>query len=311
MRLRPCGIVTLGLMARTLAAADIGSNTVHLLVAATDGELVTRLDNLSEWVGLGEVVARSGFISNERIEHLLQALKECRRVAQTRKAESLYVFATEAMRSAKNYEAVLQKIQIDTGIKVNVISPRREAELSLKGSQLDVEGASPEIFFEVGGGSAQIALIKKGKVSDHVSLPIGTGRVIAQSGLSNPCPKGTREAAEQYILETLSTADLPKEHARVAVASGGVARGLMRAIHPDGEKSVFREELDYIVWSTSRLSTDRIGSRFGVKQRRAQTLLPGAIVYRALMDKFQVSEITVSEFGVREGAILEMAKGKI
>ena len=94
-------IVTLGFMARILGAADIGSNTVHLLVAATDGELVTRLDNLSEWVGLGEVVARSGFISNERIDHLLQALKECRRVAQSRKAESLYVFATEAMRAAK------------------------------------------------------------------------------------------------------------------------------------------------------------------------------------------------------------------
>lgn len=298
-------------MARIFAAADIGSNTVHLLVAATDGELVTRLDNLSEWVGLGEVVARSGYISNERIDHLLQALKECRRVAQSRKAESLYVFATEAMRSARNYDAVLHKIEMDTGIKVNIISPRREAELSLKGSQLDVEGASPEIFFEVGGGSAQIAIIKKGKVAGHASLPIGTGRIIAQSGLANPCPSGAQELAEQYVADALKEVDLPKDATPVAVASGGVARGLMRAIHPDGEKSVFREELDYIIWSTARLSTDRIGSRFGVKQRRAQTLLPGSIVYRALMDKFGVSEITVSEFGVREGAILEMAKGKI
>lgn len=298
-------------MARILATADIGSNTVHLLVAATDGELVTRLDNLSEWVGLGEVVARSGYISNERIEHLLQALKECRRVAQSRKAESLYVFATEAMRSARNYEAVLHKIDMDTGIKVKVIEPRREAELSLKGSQLDVEGASPEIFFEVGGGSAQIAMIKKGKVAEHVSLPIGTGRVIAQSGLQNPCPEAARKLAEDYVREALGAVDLPKESTPIAVASGGVARGLMRAIHPDGEKSVFREELDYIEWSTARLSADRIGSRFGVKQRRAQTLLPGSIVYRALMDKFEVSEITVSEFGVREGAILEMARGKI
>lgn len=298
-------------MARILAAADIGSNTVHLLVAATDGELVTRLDNLSEWVGLGEVVARSGYISNERIEHLLQALKECRRVAQTRKAESLYVFATEAMRSARNYDAVLHKIEMDTGIKVNIITPRREAELSLKGSQLDVEGASPEIFFEVGGGSAQIAIIKKGQVADHVSLPIGTGRIIAQSGLTNPCSPAAQTLAEEYVAEALKDVNLPKDSTPVAVASGGVARGLMRAIHPDGEKSVFKEELDYIVWSTSRLSTDRIGSRFGVKQRRAQTLLPGSIVYRALMAKFEVSEITVSEFGVREGAILEMAKGKI
>jgi len=69
--------------------------------------------------------------------------------------------------------------------------------------------------------------------------------------------------------------------------------------------------LEYLVWSTSRMSIDRIGSRFGVKQRRAQTLLPGSLVYLALMAQFGVSEITVSEFGVREGAILEMANGRI
>ena len=298
-------------MARILAAADIGSNTVHLLVAATDGELVTRIDNLSEWVGLGEVVARSGFISNERIENLLQSLKECRRVAQARKAEKLYVFATEAMRSAKNHDVVLQKIEGDTGIKVDVISPRREVELSLEGSQLDVEGQSPEVFFEVGGGSAQIAFIKDGKLDQHVSLPIGTGKVIAQSGIRNPCPVEALRHAEEFVRDMLSPLSMHPQPGSVAVASGGVVRGIWRAVHPDGEKTIFRHEVDYLAWSTARLSADRIGSRFGVKQRRAQTLLPGSIVYRALMDKFQVSEITVSEFGVREGAILEMAKGNL
>jgi exopolyphosphatase/guanosine-5'-triphosphate,3'-diphosphate pyrophosphatase len=298
-------------MARIFAAADIGSNTVHLLVGATDGELVTRIDNLSEWVGLGEVVARSGHISNERIEHLLQALKECRRVAQSRKAESMYFFATEAMRSAKNHDAVLKKIEISMRIKVDIISPRREVELSFEGSQLDVEGGSPELFFEVGGGSAQIAIIKKGKLDQHVSLPIGTGRVIAQSGLKNPCPLQALNDAEEYIAGQLEPVTLKKQKNAVAVASGGVARGLWRAVHPDGEKTIFREELEYLEWSTARLSLDRIGSRFGVKQRRAQTLLPGSIVYRALMDKFGVSEITITEFGVREGAILEMARGSI
>jgi len=292
-----------------LAAADIGSNTVHLLVAATDGELVTRIDNLSEWVGLGEVVARSGFISNERVDHLLQAIKECRRVAQSRKAESLYVFATEAMRSAKNHDAVLQKIQAETGIKVDLITPQREVELSLAGSYLDVDEENPELFFEVGGGSAQIALIKDGALKMHFSVPIGTGKVIAQSGLMNPCEPAALRHAEKYVADILKDLTGPRRAPKSVVASGGVIRGLWRAVHPDGEKQIFREELEFLRWTTARMSVDRIGSRFGVKQRRAQTLLPGSLVYLALMEKFGVSEITVSEFGVREGAILEMARG--
>ena len=298
-------------MARIFAAADIGSNTLHLLVGATDGELVTRIDNLSEWIGLGEVVARSGFISTERVEHLLQALKECRRVAQSRKAQSIYVFATEAMRSARNHEQVLERIKKETGIEVDLISPQREVELSLEGSQLDIDGNNPEIFFEVGGGSAQIAIIKKGKLTKHISLPLGTGRVIARAGLRNPCPESAMEKADRYIEDVLRQADFPTPKPGPAAASGGVARGLWRAVHPDGEKTIFATELEYLQWSTARLTLDRIGSRFGVKQRRAQTLLPGSMVYRALMERFAATEITVSEFGVREGAILEMARGNI
>lgn len=297
-------------MARILAAADIGSNTVHVLVAATDGQLVTRIDNLSEWIPLGEAVARSGYISNDRIEQLVQAIKECRRAANARKAEAFTIFATEAMRSARNHDAVLQKLEAETGVKVHLISPKREAELSFKGTQLDIEGHSTELFFEVGGGSAQVAVIREGKVDQHVSLPIGTGKVIAHSGLRNPCPPECLRDAEKYIAEMLRSVSLPQVSEPVAVASGGVVRGLWRALHPDGEKSLHKPEIEYLIWAAARMTSDRIGARFGVKQRRAQTLLPGAIVYKALMERLRITELLVSEFGVREGAILEMAASK-
>jgi len=92
---------------------------------------------------------------------------------------------------------------------------------------------------------------------------------------------------------------------------GGVARGLWRALHPDGEKRLALAEIEYLIWATERLSTERIIERFNVKPKRAGTLLPGALVYLALMRKFGVAELAISEFGVREGAILNMAKGLI
>lgn len=297
-------------MTRIFATADIGSNTAHLLVAATDGELVMRVDNLNEWIPLGEVVTRLGEIPKDVMEMLTLAMKEFKRVAASKKVAGFYVFATEGTRMARNHQAVLDKIYKETGVKVEVISPAREAELSFRGTQLDTRNMGAKILFEVGGGSAQVALIDEDKILEQVSLPLGTGRVIAETGLTNPCPPYALKAAENYIRRRLQECQL-EHQGKTAIISGGVGRGLWRALHPDGEKHIAMYELQYLQKTAIGLSTDRIASRFGVKAKRAGTMLPGSLVYLALMEHFGVEECIVSEFGVREGAILEMASGRI
>jgi len=297
-------------MTRTLAAADIGSNTAHLLVAATDGGLVMRIDNLNEWIPLGEVVSAKKCIPKELIEQLVLAVSEFKRVALLKRAERLYVFATEGMRMAENHSAVLHRIFKETGVQVEIISPATEAAYSLRGVLLDTKHLGIDLLFEVGGGSAQIAIIHDNVLQNSMSLPLGTGRIIAESRIQSPCPDDVFKVAELYIANILASAPL-KAKANVAVASGGVGRGLWRALHPDGEKVISIEELDYLVWSARRLSPDRIMSRFGVKAKRAATLLPGALVYQSLMNRFGLNEIVISEFGVREGALLELYENKV
>ena len=297
-------------MTRVFAAADIGSNTAHLLVAATDGELVMRIDNYNEWIGLGELVARRGEVPKDQADQLTQTLTEFRRMAKARGAGGLYVFATEAIRKARNSEAILKRVQQETGVKVEIIPPRREAELSLRGIGLDTRNLGADLMFEVGGGSAQIGRIGRKGFENEESLPLGTGRVIAESGIVFPTPPLALRAAETYISRTLERLTL-KGPASLAVASGGVARGLWRALHPDGDKTIRREEIEFLVWASARLPIDRLVSRYSVKSKRASTLLPGAMVYRALMERFGLDSFVVSEFGIREGAILEMADGKV
>lgn len=297
-------------MARIYAAADIGSNTAHLLVAASDGDLVMRIDNLNEWISLGEVVARKGIIPLEQQEQLVAAIKEFKRVATVRAASSLYVFATEAVRSASNHKEVLKKIKAETGVTVEVILPRREAEFSFHGAMLDTKQSKPTLMVELGGGSVQVANVKNGQLDKEISLPLGTGRIIAETGLGSPATEEAMKSARNYIERMLKNCDISVKEARM-VASGGVARGLWRALHPDNDKALALEEIEYLAWSTARTPTDRIVQRFGVKTKRAGTLLPGALVYMALMKRFNVNELLISEFGVREGAILQMARGKI
>jgi exopolyphosphatase / guanosine-5'-triphosphate,3'-diphosphate pyrophosphatase len=298
-------------MARILAAADIGSNTAHLLVAATDGDIVMRIDNLNEWIPLGELVARQGEIPKEYADQLVGVMKEFRRVATAKGAGRIYVFATEAMRVASNHSSVLKRIKTEAGVSVDLIPPQREAELSFYGVRLDTREVKPDLMFEVGGGSAQVAVITSKEIREELSLPLGTGRIIASSGIATPCPPEAKERARAYIEVTLESCDLQPSALPRAIASGGVARGLWRALHPDGEKRLAREEISYLIWATERLSLERIIERFNVKPKRAGTLLPGAMVYEALMNKFGLTEIMVSEFGVREGAILEMASGNV
>jgi exopolyphosphatase/guanosine-5'-triphosphate,3'-diphosphate pyrophosphatase len=295
---------------RILAAADIGSNTAHLLVAATDGSLVMRIDNYNEWIPLGEVVAREGMVPKEQVQQLISAVKEFKRVCKVKQAQSLYVFATEGLRQARNHSEVLRKIANETGVKVDIVSPRKEAELSLGGVSLDTRNMGIEMLFEVGGGSAQIGVVGDGAFSEEESLPLGTGRIIAESGLRNPCTDIAIKAARTYINETLKKGKI-KVNPQIAVASGGVARGLWRALHPDGEKVLAYEEIEYMEWAACRLPLDRVITRFGVKNRRATTLLPGALVYRALMERFGLKQVLISEFGIREGAILQMAKNEL
>jgi exopolyphosphatase/guanosine-5'-triphosphate,3'-diphosphate pyrophosphatase len=291
---------------RVFAAADIGSNTAHLLVAATDGSLVMRIDNYNEWIPLGEVVSKAGSIPKEITQDLVDACKGFRRLADAKSAEKLYVFATEGMRMARNHETVLRKIREEAGITVEIISPVREAELSFRGVSLDSRNLPVDLLFEVGGGSCQIGRIERGRLAESESLPLGTGRIIAESGLMSPCPEYAIIAAERYIDSVLQTSRISGNFG-LAVVSGGVGRGLWRALHPDGEKMLDIREIDLMAWTAGRLPIDRIITRYGVKQKRAGTLLPGALVYRALMKKFGLTQMAISEFGIREGAILEMA----
>ncbi|MCE9557415.1 MAG: hypothetical protein K8R88_00540 [Armatimonadetes bacterium] len=292
-------------MGQIFATADIGSNTVHLLIAETDGLRIQRLANESEWLSLGEVVGRERRIPPADSDRLLAVLARFAQMVTLAKAEKFYVFATEAMRIAENHEAVLSRVRRELKITVDLITPVREAELSLRGIQLDSEGVSPSALLEIGGGSAQVAICDGEKVTQEVSLPLGTGRLIAQTSLSYPCSAVQIDSLESLIESQMEKlAAFPKP--RRVVASGGVARGLWKALHPDNDREVHAEELEYLKWAVPRLPLERLATRFNVRAKRAQTLLPGAMAFARLLEALGHDHMTVSEFGVRDGAILEM-----
>jgi len=293
-------------MGALVAAADIGSNTAHLLVADVTPTGLRRIVNESEWLSLGEVVKRQGHIPKKDADKLISTLKSFRDTAANYKVPAFYVFATEAMRRASNHEELLATIKSKLGIEVDVISPTREAELSLRGSSVDCPIDGHTLLVEAGGGSVQVADCRDGKIVTEKSLPIGTGTLIAASQIQQPATPDQLAKVRELVANALEeVSDFPAPH-RI-VACGGVARGVWRALHPDGHPELEAEEIQYLAWDTSRLATATISARYSVKLKRAQTLLPGALVYLGVLGVFAQTKMLVSEYGVREGAVLEMA----
>lgn len=280
-----------------------------MLVAETESGSVRKIRDETNWLSLGEVVGRMRAIPGPLQDTLIKTLVDYKNYAKEQGADSIYVFGTEALRAAANSAEVLKRVQESTGLRVELISGRREAELGLRGTLLD-SGAASFLLVEVGGGSAQVAQCTRKKIKDEVSLPLGTGMLIAKMGLTCPCDYAHLKRTQRFVQQALEEADLLDDAGSI-VASGGVARGLWRALHPDGDRVLNIEELNYLIWSTQRLDVDEIGSRFQVKPKRAQTLLPGAIVYRQILERAGHEDMTISRFGVREGALLEMSEGRI
>jgi len=297
-------------MGRVLSTIDIGSNTVHLLVAETLDGSIRRVTDINEWLNLGEVVAKDGDVPLPLQDQLIDALDAYRGQAKSDKSERLYVFGTEAMRVARNSKKVLKRIRVESGVEVDLVSGQKEAELGLDGVLVDCDGADEMIVAEVGGGSAQVAFARDGMLMEDTSLPLGTGTLSAKFTIGFPCREQTVRDLTHLIQRELAKV-APRKEVEQVTASGGVARGIWRALHPDGDREVATSELDYLIWATQRLSIEQIGLRFQVKPRRAATLLPGAMIYRQILQFFGQERMLVSRFGVREGAILQMAAGRI
>src|ERR1700723_4085773 len=162
----------------TLAAVDIGSNSVRLKIARLTKHRLTNILEDREVTRLGESVFRSSFLSPEAIATTVKVLRRFHRAVQDHGAESVRVVATSALRDARNSRAFLEWVRSTTGWKVEIISGLEEARLIHLGliSSLRVDGA-PTLMMDLGGGSCELTVSSHGQIRDTVSLPLGAVRL--------------------------------------------------------------------------------------------------------------------------------------
>src|SRR5260370_25237803 len=184
-----------------LAAIDVGSNSVHMVVAdlGRDGHLEV-VDRVKEMVRLGRRTFTTGRLSEESMDLAVRALKNFERLAHVRRVGRMRAGATSAVREARNRARFIRRLQRETGIRVEVISGAEEARLIFEAARhaLGLEGG-PYLLIDIGGGSVELVLVKDARPLWMRSTKLGAARLTERFFESDPPTATERRKLEKHL----------------------------------------------------------------------------------------------------------------
>ena len=160
------------------AALDLGTNNCRLLIAREGGDGFTVVDAFSRVVRLGEGLTSTGRMSEEAMDRAVEALSVCADKLKRRNVSLARSVATEACRQAVNGAQFIERVRLETGIMLDIISPQEEARLAVMGCHALLEkGEGPALIFDIGGGSTELVLVSTDgivpAILDWISVPWG------------------------------------------------------------------------------------------------------------------------------------------
>jgi exopolyphosphatase/guanosine-5'-triphosphate,3'-diphosphate pyrophosphatase len=293
------------------AAIDVGSNSVHLLVArlAPPQTLVRRglttIDDRSQLLGLGEVVDAEGAIPEAQRGQIMTAIAEYLVLAGTGGAEHVTLIGTEPFRRARDGPEVAHEVSVVTGLPMHVISERTEALLTFVGVTGGVPPTEPLVVVDIGGGSTEVSVYEPAKKLTVLPLPTGSGRLTR--ALVKHDPPSARELdrlhdAAREAAQELPQLKWPAGKAPRAVFVGGTATNLARL------GVLTRAGLAEDRRTLGKLTSTQVVEHFGVRPQRAVQLAAGAAVVDALLDRLGLDAAVTAESSLRDGAIIAMAR---
>jgi exopolyphosphatase/guanosine-5'-triphosphate,3'-diphosphate pyrophosphatase len=297
-----------------IVAIDIGSNAIRMAVAEVSAAgLLQNLKHYREPVRLGTDVFTTGRVGRETIEATLAALKKDQVIINSQAAQPVRAVATEALRRSSNCDEVLNAIEMETGLKVEIISPQTEAELVLSALSQKIGLAGRNVLhLELGGGSLELSTVLNGVLSDSKCFELGAIRLLptvraldknqALSEISNLAGQ-----ALTWLEEAQQTHQMD-----ILIGTGGsleLLADLAGQIAGSENKNILaRDDLERIIEALFPLDTVQRMERFRLKPDRADVVLPAALLILVLLGNIKLDEIQVPRVGLKEGLILAIAQ---
>jgi exopolyphosphatase/guanosine-5'-triphosphate,3'-diphosphate pyrophosphatase len=303
---------------RTLAAIDIGTNSIKLLVAnlEEDGGLEILLREKA-MVRLGSETLRTGRLSPEAIEAGASTVEHFERLARGAGAEAIRAVATCAVREAVNSSDFVEAIRKRTGVRIEVISGEEEARLINLAVRSEFPARQdPLLMVDIGGGSTELVISDGARVLLTESLPLGVVRLADRHAKNDPpSQKDVRAMKKTIRAVARRAADVVRKTGfRTCVGSSGTIQSLSlvheaailgREPNPAGHRTLTREGLRKVNRLLRRTTEKEKLHIPGLDPRRRDIAVPGGLLLAWLLKRTGAEAIAVGERGLREGLLLD------
>jgi exopolyphosphatase/guanosine-5'-triphosphate,3'-diphosphate pyrophosphatase len=284
-----------------LAAIDIGSNAIRLLIEEVrefNGQL--RIDKVSLTrvpVRLGEDVFTTGKISEERIRQLVKTMRAFWYIMDVHQVEMFRACATSAMREAKNRKEVISTVEREANFKIEILSGDEEAEIIFSNyASQNLSNKGNYVYIDVGGGSTELTLIRKGKRIKGQSFNLGTVR-----SLSGKIDKDAWKSAEKWLLTKQDSNNL------IAIGTGGNINSIFKLQGKKPNELLSLSEIKSLYKQLSSMELDERIFTFKLRPDRADVIIPACEIYIRIMELAGIKQMMVPKIGLSDGMILQMA----
>ena len=302
-----------------LAGIDIGTLTCRLLIADLPpiGPL-KELHSERRILRLGEGVDQLRRLKREAMDRVLRCLSEWRTVIVGHHVDAYTVVATSAVRDAQNRQEFLDRVTSETGLEVEILSGEEEARRTMLGIRSGLPAQIIDVLaVDIGGGSTEFINARKGQLPVARSIDIGVVRLSERLLLHDPPTGDEIEQARAWIRRemTEALAAMPRMTGCMFVGTAGTITSLaaMAQQLPTYEPARihnYRLTIETIAnlehQLLSRAKAERVGMP-GLEKNREDVIAAGAIILRTVMETLGERECLVSDLGLREGVVLNLA----
>ncbi len=285
-------------MKETLAAIDIGSNAIRLVVNYVDNSSKMTFKKaafLRVPIRLGEDVFTIGEISPAKRQRLCEAMVAFSHVMKSYNVNMFRACATSAMREARNGAEVVEYIREQSGITIEIISGQEEDTTIFEAG--DVAGLMNHresyVYVDVGGGSTEVTIYTNGKRATSESFRIGTVRTI-----SDAVDKNEPKRLKKWLEETA----LPYRPIAI-IGSGGNINKVHKLLQKKDKESIRYIELKLLYNQINDMSYEERLRNMGLNTYRADVITPAMKIFLTAAKTCKIDEILVPKVGLADGII--------